>query len=572
MQHEESLKKQSITKPFNAMANHRKNTMFTHVPGPKVPRNVFDLSHEVKMSGKFGYLYPVLCVETMPGDTMKDRVNVFLRMAPMLAPIMHLVKVYVHSFFVPVRLLTYAYESFFTGGQDGVDTPILPYLRVDQVAAAQSEFNILGLGSLWDYLGLPPNFEGPLPGVVTQEEISVLPFRACAKVWNDWYRDPNFDTEFDLQFDQLGNVTAGSVNEGGIMDIRKYRRAFEKDYFTSALESPQRGAEVLIPLSAVATDVDITYKDGAILRNSSGTPLANLNEDLFTDATGEWQVPPAVPVRVDNIEEITLDNASSTINDLRTAFALQRWAEANARGGPRYIEVVRSQFGVSVPDYRLQRSEYLGGGRAPVQISEVQQTAQSDSGPDGKGVGDLWGHGVSVGAHKPWTYNCDEHGFVVSFLSVTYATAYSQGISRMWSRRSKFDYPWPLLANLGEQEIRSKELFFSYDNADAAENQEVFGYIPRYSEYKYHPDCVKGDFRNTLIIWHLQRYFTERPVLGSEFTSIHEEGTEGDPSLFEASARRIFQVTDGTDYLWIQLYHHLTAKRPLPYFGVPSGI
>lgn len=540
------------------MSRERKNNIFTQVPGPKVHRNLFDLSHEVKMSGKFGFLYPVLCVECLPGDVFRDSMNVMLRTAPMLAPVMHRFDVTTHFFKVPNRLLTDHWEDFITGGQDGTAVPVLPYLPVLDAA-----FNNMTVkGSLWDYLGLP--IVAPTSDSI--ERISMLPFRACAKVWNDFYRDPNLHDPMELHVDLQGDVsTAPGVFE--IMDINNYRRAFEKDYFTSALPWAQRGAQVLMPLSGVAVEGDIVYKDGAnqeIIFNSDGTDLAiggsanvvpGTGLGAFLRNTGEVK-----NLNVENIDSITFDNASTTINDFRRALAIQKWLEANARGGARYVEQIQGHFNVTVPDYRLQRSEYLGGGRQPVQISEVLATAEGVS----TDIGEMAGHGLSVGKSNQFTYRCQEHGFIVGFLSVTMRTAYSQGISRMWSRDDKFDYAWPELANLGEQEIKSKELFFSAAMADDAANQGAFGYIPRYAEYKFHNDRIAGDFRDTLGFWHEGRRFLSRPSLDAEFTTINEN------SALEETFRRIFAVQDGTDYLWMQLYHRLTVKRPLPYFGVPS--
>ena len=544
------------------MARERKNNLFKQVPIPNVKRNLFDLSHEVKMSGKFGYLYPILCMDTLPGDTIRDEMNVLLRFATMLAPVMHRCDVTTHFFFVPCRLLTDAWEEFITGGQDGTAAPVLPYITPAGMAAAAGGVpERLQKGSLWDYLGLPV-FSGSAPASWSTERVSILPFRACAKVWNDYYMDPNLGTEMALETELEGDVSSRAAT-GIYTDLNRYRRGFEKDYFTSALPFAQRGAQVLMPLAA-----EITYREPSLIRRiDSGQQL--VDGDLTTDATSGSQgntisasTPgPTTQVYIDNIESI--ENASTTINDLRRAIAVQRWMENNARGGARYIEQIEGHFNVRVPDYRLQRAEYLGGGKQPVQISEVLATAE-DAANDVY-VGDMRGHGISVGRTNRFTYRCQEHGYVVGFLSVTMRTAYDQGIPKLFSRADKFDFGWPELANLGEQEITSKEVFYSFDAADDDDNALLFGYIPRYAEYKFHNDRVAGDFRDSLGFWHLGRNFTSRPSLDVNFTTIYEDGG-GE----EESFRRIFAVQDGTDYLWMQLYHRLTAKRPLPYFGVPT--
>lgn len=537
----------------------RTNNIFKDVPIPKVKRNLFDLSHEVKMSGKFGYLYPVLLVDTLPGDTFRNDTNVFMRFAPLLAPILHRCDVSVHYFFVANRLLSDFWEEFITGGQDGQSEVVLPYITPAGVLS-DGVGALMAKGSLWDYLGLPVFEAGAL---TSTEQISVLPFRACAKVWNDYYRDPNLDEEMDLNPELQGSVVGATV-ASGMLDITKYRRAFEKDYFTSALPWAQRGAQVLIPLSGLAEAGNVSYLSTSnVYKYDDGEPPAgtvSLGDGAFPGAA-EFRDSEADPLRVENIDSIEFENASTTINDFRRAIAIQRWLENNARGGARYVEQVESHFNVRVPDYRLQRAEYLGGGKQPVQISEVLATAEST----GVDVGDMAGHGISVGRTNRFTYRCQEHGWIVAFLSVTMRTAYSQGIARMFSRKDKFDFAWPELANLGEQEIKSKEIFFSFDEDDAAENDALFGYIPRYSEYKFMNDRIAGDFRDNLGFWHLGRLFTERPSLDVNLTTIYEDG-DGK----EESFRRIFAVQDGTDYLWFQLYHRLTAKRPLPYFGVPK--
>lgn len=570
------------------MRKERKGNLFKEVPIRRPRRSNFDLSHEVKMSGKFGYLYPVLLLDTLPGDVITDEMSAMVRFAPMAAPVMHRCDVTTHFFFVPIRIICDFWENFITGGQDGTLAPVLPYVTPAGLYAALGGSEVMRQGSLWDYLGLPVA-PAVAPTNWSTEQISALPFYAIAKVWNDYYRDPNLPMgvvagELPIPSSVEGNVSANSDLQNILFALTKesdysyLRRAFEKDYFTSALPWAQRGAQVLMPLSGVAEAGDITYKAATEVFSASvaaGDKPVYARVDANGDGTLIRDPAPGYSMEVRNIDEITFDNAATTINDLRRALAIQRWLEANARGGGRYTEQIMSHFATMVPDYRLQRAEYLGGGKQPVQISEVLAHASTDEGATGTAqVGDLYGHGLSVGRTNRFRYRCQEHGFVIGFTSVTLRTAYSQGIPRMFSRADKFDFAFPELAHLGEQEILSKEVFFSFDSDDDEANGGVFGYIPRYAEYKFHNDRIAGDFRGSLSFWHLGRRFTQRPSLDFAFTTLFENGDGPDDidvaSSYEESFRRIFNVNDGTDYLWMQLYHRLWASRPLPYFGVPQ--
>lgn len=534
----------------------RKTTIFSKVPIKKVPRNMFDLSHEVKMSGKFGYLYPVLVLEALPGDTFRDQMTAMIRFAPMLAPIMHRVDVKTDFFFVPNRLLTDFWEDFITGGQDGLSTASLPYCTPAGIVDEWNDDFVLRKGTLWDYMGLPV-LEGAAPGTFDgDEKISVLPFRAYQKIYNDWFRDPNLDEEIDLGLPNTGDVSSQTVNFSPMR-----QRGWEKDYFTAALPWAQRGAAVLMPLAGTGSlnwgdpgnfgSVTMQTQAGGI--PAAGDMAVGLTQ-AWTDSVGAGIHPTPESVQVE------IDGASTTINDFRRTLAIQAWLENNARGGARYIDQILSHFGVRVPDYRLQRSEYLGGGRQPVVVSEVLSTANTDDVP----VGDMAGHGISVGKTNRFTYRCQEHGIIIGILSIVPRTAYDQGIDKMWSRDSRYDYAFPEFANLGEQEIKSKEVFYSFADGDHVVNQSLFGYIPRYAEYKFKQNRIAGDFRDTLAFWHLSRIFTARPTLDSDFLRMQENN-----AVLEETYRRIFANQDGTDYLWMQLFHRLTAKRPLTYFGVP---
>lgn len=528
--------------------------MFNTTPVRVPNRNMFDLSHEVKMSGRFTYLYPVFIQETLPGDTFRNTSTIMLRLAPMLRPIMHRLNVTTHFFFVPYRLLTDHWEDFITGGREGDLAPILPYVTPNSIYLTAGGNQSMRVSTLWDYLGLPVCDPGtPASSGI---KISALPFRAYSKIWNDFYKDPNFDDDRDLDLEVQGNVSVQCYTKG-LLDLKT--RGWRKDYFTSALPDPQRGPQVLMPVEGSGS---VDYFDSSILKKGVNTAPAagDLKADgltqLMLDAGG-------ASLRVENIADVNFTNTTVTINDFTTALATQRWLEANARGGYRYVDQLRMHFSTVVPDYRLQRAEYLGGGQQPVRISEVVSTyADTSTGFDQ--LGDLGGHGLSVGKTNRFTYRCVEHGIIMGIMSVMPDSAYQQGIEKLWSRESKFDFAWPEMAHLGEQAIISKELFYSFNSGDDDENEETFGYTPRYSEYKFKNDRVAGDFRDNLRDWHLGRIFTARPALDSTFTTAQEDAAD------EESMTRIFAAGGTADYLWIDIFHRCTAKRPLPYFGVPK--
>lgn len=541
----------------------RKDSIFTEVPVSKTPQNFFDLSHEVKTSAKFGYLYPMLVKEALPGDVWIDTATIMIRFAPMLAPLYHRVQVISHFFFVPYRLLSDHWEDFITGGRLGDVGPTLPYITPAGVAAAHPAN--MAAGTLWDHMGLPIA-PAIAPGVWSNEQISVFPFWAYDKIYNDWYKDPNFEADIAISTELQGDVSVPFMSQEN-MFLR--RKGWRKDYFTSALAEPQRGAEVLMPIAGIADAGDISYLPTSSVEQAGGG-LPSAPGALSVAGGGGLQDSTAAAAQLRNIAGVAFTNSEITINDLRVALATQAWLEAQARGGYRYIDTIEAQWNVRVPDYRLQRCEYLGGGRQPVRVSEVLSTTASGPGGPAEertvGVGWFAGQGMSVGKTNRFRYRCQEYGIVMGIFTVVPDTAYQQGLDRMWTRKTKFDYPWPKLAHLGEQAILSKELFFSFDNADNADNQLTFGYTPRYSEWKFQNDVTTGDMRTTLDFWTLTRIFTARPVLDEDFTTINEQGIEND----EESMRRIFQVEDSTDYLWVNIFHRLSVSRKLPYFGVPK--
>lgn len=524
-------------------------SIFTSVKIRKPKRTTFSLSHEVKLSTEFGRLTPFLCMEVLPGDTFQLSANIFARMAPMIAPIMSSVNVYTHFFYVPNRLLWDKWEEFITGGEDGTKQPIPPAIQAGVI-----RLNNLDLqGTLYDYLGLPTY--GTIDPMPQDFGISLLPFKAYQKIWNDYYRDQNLEDEIELdtEFTGVMGPTYGLEQFGKFFQIRD--RAWEKDYFTSALPWAQRGPQVTLPIQGG----QIPRKDVSM---TIGSKLGdNLDVKFATNADGysgnlravnsSGVSSPIAAFTGTNQAEVF----SPTINEVRRSIRVQEWFENNARAGSRYIEQILTHFGVRSSDSRLQRAEYLGGGRSPIMISEVLQNSQTiTEGENPSVLGSMAGHGVTAQATHSFKRFFEEHGFVIGILSIMPKTSYMQGVHRMWTRKNKFDYAWPEFANLGEQEIKNYEIYAGADDPNG-----TFGYTPRYAEYKYKAGSVHGDFRSSLSFWHLARIFQNEPRLNSTF--IH-------PNVKDLN--RIFAVQDDRDHFWVEIFCNFKSKRPLPYYGIPT--
>lgn len=512
--------------------------LFSKNAGTRPGLNKFDLSHEKKMSLKMGKIYPIVVQEILPGDSFKVKSEILLRMAPMIAPVMHRVNVTTHYFFIPNRLVWNEWEDFITGGETGESLPVFPQMEISETR--QSDF---APGRLPDYMGIP-NIGEELNDT---NYISALPFRANALVWNEFFRDQNLDEKIVLP------MTSGVIAQSEQTDITTIlTRAWEKDYFTSALPESQRGGEATIPLGTV----DPVYKDQSELKGPFGSNPVSGNisanqidpgltlmqrDDVGSGATG---------IRVENLEQMEVDPI--TINNLRKSVRLQAWLEKAARGGSRYIEFIKSMFGVTSSDARLQRPEYLGGGSQPVVISEVLSTAETAEAPQAN----MSGHGISVGKTNGFTRRFEEHGYVIGVMSVIPRTAYQQGIDRHFTKFDKFDYYWKDFAHLGEQEILNKEIYFNPHNTE--QNNQTWGYQQRYAEYKYQQSSVHGDFRTDLSYWQMGRIFPNLPNLNAQFV-------KSDPTT------RIFAVeAEDADTLYCQIYNRISALRPMPYHSIPD--
>lgn len=535
--------------------------IFNSVKLKRPRRNVFNLSYESKLTVNAGELVPIMCKPVVPGDKFRVNTEMLVRLAPLVAPMMHRVNVFTHYFFVPNRLVWNQWEDFITKGVDGTDAPAFPTLKLPSTVDVANGHRFFGDGSLWDYLGLPSlnqignaTFQTQSPNGVKAPagyEVSALPFRDYLLIYNEYYRDQNLTNEIEFSRDS-GSVDAITTNP--LLMLR--RRAWEKDYFTSALPWVQRGPEVTVPVSGAGGSMDVELKSKAadqyFVSSSDSRPTGNLevvNGVLF--ATHQSSGTSVGAFLSPNNFQVNVDEMGVSINDLRTSNALQRWFERNARSGSRYIEQILSHFGVRSSDARLQRPQFLGGGRVPVSVSEVLQTSSTD---ETSPQANMAGHGISASVNHGFTRYFEEHGYIIGIMSVMPRTGYQQGVPKDFRKFDNMDFYFPEFAHLGEQEIKNEEVYLSQYDAD---NIGTFGYTPRYAEYKYSLNEAHGDFRGNMAFWHLNRIFSEKPNLNTTFV-------ECNPS------NRVFATAETSDdKYWIQIYQDVKALRLMPKYGTP---
>lgn len=493
-------------------------------------RNKFDLSFPNKLTMDMGLLTPVLCKLALPGDKWRMSSDAVVRLMPMVAPIMHKVDVYLHTFSVPLRLLMDDWESFITGGKDNKDDTVLPY--IDFADGVEP-------GTLADYLGVPTGVENT--------RFSALPFRAYNQIVNDWFLPENYK-------DVLGLAkTPGADTE---TNTTIQRRAWAKDYFTNALPWPQRGDPVFLPLGIDAPVVG----NGPLAFQGTSGPVnsfwqnTNMQSGYVQPTEGVIAgFPKDTPVQVASSNsglKADLSSATAiTVDALRTAIQTQQWAYLAARAGFRYVEWLKAFFGVQSSDARLQRSEYLGGGRSPVMISEVLQTSSTDNTSP---QGNMSGHGIS--AQRSHTFNkyFEEHCIVMTIASIMPKAGYMQGVYRPWLYENRYDFPNPIFSHLGEQGVYNAEIYYQANEDD----KKIFGYSPRFQEMRYNQGEVHGLFRSDLDFWHLDRKFENLPTLNADFV-------ECNPS------KRIFAVPSEPGFL-VFVNHNIRAVRALPKFGTPG--
>lgn len=496
-------------------------------------RNKFSLSHRKLLTCDMGELVPIGCIEVLPGDSMQQATSALVRASPMLAPPMHPVDVRIHHWYVPHRLTWVDWENFITGGPDGLNASVFPTITFGGGSGA-------AVGSLADYLGVPTG--------VNNLVASALPFRAYDLIWNQWYRDQDLETALVVST-AAGNDTTTSVTLQNC--------DWEKDYFTSARPWEQKGPQISIPLGTTAPVTGIALADGNTTQAVSGTKRQTNaavmtgfeQSSAFSSATIGIKTQTSGATGAANLPQIFADLSSASaasINTLRQAFALQRFEEARARYGSRYTEYLR-YLGIRSSDARLQRAEYLGGGRDTIQFSEVLQTAADGANP----VGTMRGHGIAAMRSNRYRRFFEEHGYVISVLSVRPKTMYIQGLRRTFNRRAKEDF-WQLeLQHLGQQAIARKEIY-----AAAASPDGIFGYQDRYDEYRREESWVSGEFRSTLNQWHFARSFGAEPSLNASFVKcVPPETPFAAPSA---------------DVLWILVKQSIQARRLIAGVGTSS--
>lgn len=551
-------------------------SIFNQVPQTRISRSTHNLSHQTKGTYDGGPIYPLMCELAFPGDTWKVRLENFIRTMPMIAPILDRVDVKVDSFFCPLRLIWDDFEDFITLGPTGEFSAERPTIRLRSSGLnIQSDLlksnKLLDIGSLSDYLNFPSYHVEA--NKAFDRNLDALPFRAYQLIYNEYFRNETIDSEVPISrssgVDNL-YIASPSSPELDIANFFLKYRGWRKDYFTSALPTPQKGPAVRIPFGDItigaSEDPDTHKKDAFMLGSDSQfTDTSDEIEALMhpqnrvgggsrgnfvTDADADRSM------HYEHGLKATMDTQTlPTIEELRYAECLQEYYETNARGGSRYKEHLLNIWHTRSKDARLDRPEYLGGYRGPISISDIDQTSQSDISAQGT----LAGKGLSAGGQKLFKYHVPEWGIILVTMSIVPKSSYCQGYRRWNLYNDVFDWPNPFFANLGEQEIYNKELFD--DDSDGL-NDGTFGYTPRYAEAKYIPDSVHSQLKSTLSYWHLGRIFATRPNLNSAFLHV-------DPQ----ELARIFplQVANNDKFIGT-FFFHVKRRMYLPYWGIPRLI
>lgn len=587
-------------------------SIFNEVIGYKPKKTAFNLNHEYRGTTKFGVLTPVLCREVLPSDKWKFSCETFTRFQPLLSPVMHRINAFEHYWFVPNRIVWSDWDKFISPrGVKDEERPVLPHLHFDGLDENLNSRNlknfalaVLGKFSLFDYLGINTRItsieeieamsNGQLSNLFNNGmDIQLLPLLGYQMIFWQYYADENLydiNAEIDdLKFwSKMGQIKTSELTSNQMRDLEDIVfqvrfRAYEKDYFTSALPNTQRGEDITLgslsvkmPKMQVEPGQEVV---SGVVSQPNGDPVgqtgylgsSTLLNDRIANVNDNGGTITQVPVVVNGtvvtsgnvvdengepIEDTEIEVNPVTINELRRAVKLQEFLERSMRGGYRLIEQIKSHFGVTSSDARLDIPQYLGGDTQKVIISELSSMA----GTDDNSLGEFSGHATQLGKTKRRSFFSEEHGFIFCIYSVIPRTSYSQGVERQFTRTDWLDYAWPEFSHLGEQEVKNKELYVSIGQ-NQTKNDEVFGYQSRYAEYKTIPSSIHGSFRDNMDYWTLTRIFSSLPTYSKDFVECKPD---------DANNVRIFTTERSwEDYLTLDVYHAITCVRPLPRFGVP---
>lgn len=550
--------------------NRNTELHFGMQPEIETQRSSFDLSFDHKTTFNTGDLVPIMVQEILPGDTFSLDTNFIVRMQTPIKPVMDNAYIDIYFFFVPNRLTWDKWEEFMGENKDGSWDEDMTEYNIPGIAVTSSQ--TYTKGTVADHMGLPIN--APLG-----TDINCLPFRGYTLIWNEWFRNQNLQAPLPTyhQNDNVHTLTKNDLNDpsygGAMLKVNKFA-----DYLTTALPEPQKGEPVLIGIGNSAPVVgtgdalgikwSTNQEDRYLGYSTSGSnhvTLSTTNGQAGTTSTNMYSPKnnsllgvSTDPDKSGLIADLT-QATSVTINQLRQAFQIQKFLETDARSGTRYIEIIKGHFGVTSADARMQRPEYLGGERFPINMDQVLQTSESSSeSPQGNTAAfSLTGAKESAGFTKSFT----EHGYIIGVACVRTDHSYQQGVNRMWARKRKFDFYWREFAHLGEQEINEFEIY----NGENVTNN-TFGYQERYGEYRYNQNIITGEMRSTyaqpLDVWHYGDYYESQPNLSAEW---------GEETTANVDRTLAVQSTVSDQFL-AEFYFKIKATRPMPLYGVPGLI